>query len=122
MPKLPDVTAFGDRPVPQSRLGKVSYQATHGKEAAPGQGVVMVGRELEQVSNEIERENIRVDTLRAEDAFNQLRARQQELSRGDDGFLNKRGGDAVNNDILKDYGKRFDDATNEIINCLGNDR
>ena len=122
MPRLPDYTALGERPTPRAGLGRTSYQPTSGKEGAIGQALSGLGNTLAQVSDEIEKENIRVDTLRAEDAFNKLREKQMLLAKGDDGFLNKRGGDAVNNDLLGDYGKRFDTATKEIVDSLGNDR
>lgn len=122
MPRLPDITSLGERPVPRTSLGRTSYQPTSGKEGAVGQALVGAGNVLQQISADIERENLRADTLRAEDAFNQLRAKQMELTRGEDGFTNKRGGDAVNTDIVGEYGKRFDAATNEIAGTLTNDR
>lgn len=122
MPRLPDITSLGERPVPRTSLGRTSYQPTSGKEGAVGQALTGVSNVLQQISADIERENLRADTLRAEDAFNQLRAKQMELTRGEDGFANKRGGDAVNTDIVGEYGKRFDAATNEIAETLTNDR
>ncbi len=122
MPKLPDYTTFGERPTPRTGLGKVSYRATSGSETAPGQGLVRIGQSLVNVSEEIEKENLRVDTLRAEDATNELLSKRIDLTSGDEGFTNKKGGDAANNNILEDYSKRFDSAVEEITNKLGNER
>lgn len=61
------------------------------------------------------------NTLRAEDAFNTLRQKQQDLTIGEDGFAKKQGGDAVNQPLLKDYSAKFDQSVNDIASTLGND-
>ncbi len=109
--KIPDFTQQG-RPSPQPSLGMARYQPTNmGAAMAPGEELAKLS---DTVGTVVERENLRIDTLRSEDAWNQLRATQLDLTSGEDGFAQKRGKDAVTQPLLKTYGQRYDDATNQI--------
>ena len=121
MPKLPDVNALGERQVPRPTGGVVSYNPTSGKEALVGQALTSLGETLGQIGQEAEKQRLRDDTRRAEDAFNQLRSQQLDLTTGQDGFVNKKSGNAVNEPLMENYVKRFDDAAKRIEDALGND-
>jgi len=130
MPKLPSAADLaGGRPgvpllggVNAARPGPVPNVADGG-----AAGMVELGRALQgagdQVFKVFEREQQRADTMRAEDAFNQLRERQLDLSLGkENGFANLRGGDAANGDLLGKWSKRFGEEQKRIESTLGNDR
>jgi hypothetical protein len=69
------------------------------------------------------REKERYDDVRVEDAFNQLREKQLDLTYGqEDGFANLKGGDAVNRPLLKEWGTKFDDASRGVEETLTDDR
>jgi len=83
-------------------------------------------RQAEAEEKEFQRllkeEEKRVNTTRAEEAFNKLRERQLDLTIGEkNGFANKRGGEAINTPLLKDYTQRFADAAKEVEDELAND-
>lgn len=125
MAKLPDVTSFGDRLTPKSVGGTVSYQPNTGADefaadmtSKTGATITASGNYLSKV---IQEEEKRTNTIRAEDAFNQLRSKQIDLTIGDDGFAKKTSGDAVNQPILKDYVDKFNVSAREIEESLQND-
>lgn len=89
-----------------------------GMSLAAGQGMEQAGREMQQFFAQEER---RINTLRAEDAFSQLRNAQIELAYGQDGFINKKGGDAVKTPLLQDYTRKFTEAYEKISSGLGNE-
>lgn len=122
MARLPSVQNFGERPTPRPVTGAVSYRATHGYEGAEAKAIEGFANTLQHVANEVERKQLQDDTLRAEDAFNQLREKQLELTSGKDGFVSRKSGDAVNQPLLDDYGKRLDLSVKEIADTLGNNR
>ena len=95
-----------------------------------------MGREMEtlglqqEAKNEAERKRLEAaakaeqaqqDTLRAEDAYNQLRNRQLDLTTGEGGFTTLKGAQAVNQPILKTYSEQFDQSAQEIAAGLAND-
>lgn len=122
MARLPDVTTLGNRPTPKPVGEVVTYKPTTGAEGAIGQALVNVGSSIERIRKEMEKEQERQDTLRAEDSFNQLQAKRLELTDGEDGFHVKKAGDAVNQPIISDYGTKFKSAATEIEESLANDR
>jgi hypothetical protein len=71
----------------------------------------------------VKQEEDRVDTIRAEEAFNKLRERQLDLTAGEEnGFVQRKGKDAVTQPLLKDYSARFEEAAREIEQGLTTDR
>lgn len=121
MAKLPTVLDFGPRPdLTERRPTAVSYQ-TDTKDVTTGETVAKVGGVMEQIGEEAYKQQQHLDTVRAEDAFTQLRLKQQELTTGDDGFVQKKSGDAVNQPLATDYNSRFKAATQNIADTLGND-
>lgn len=91
------------------------------------QGELALGQGLNQAGQDIAvatlRERDRYEDTRVEDAFNQLRQKQLDLTLGkDDGFANLKGGDAVNKPILKDWTQKFDESSKQIEDSLGSER
>lgn len=85
-----------------------------------------LGQDFGAAGNEIyvafKAEEEKTNTLRAEEAFSKLRERQLQLTYGDqDGFTNKKGSQAVDKPLAKEYGDRFNQAYREIESGLGND-
>lgn len=114
--KLPDLSQQA-RPIPQASMGVARYQPeSMASAAAPGEALA---RNSLQVSEIAQQQIDRADTMRAEDAFNQLRQRQQQLTMGEGGFVHAKGSDAVTKPLLQDYSKQFDDAANQISETLG---
>jgi len=122
MPKLPDVSAFGERPTPRPSTGVQSYRVASGSEMLPHQATQKLGDALVTVGEQIERIELSNDKLRAEDSFNQLQAKRLDLTQGDDGFTKKKSADAVKQPLMDDYTKRFDQSVEEIANGLATDR
>ena len=114
--KLPDLSQQA-RPIPQASMGVARYQPeSMASAAAPGEALA---RTSLQVGEMVQQQIDRADTMRAEDAFNQLRQRQQQLTMGEGGFVHAKGSDAVTKPLLQDYSKQFDDAANQISETLG---
>lgn len=78
--------------------------------------------EAKRLSLAAAHEQERQDTLRAEDAYNNLRNRQLDLTTGQGGYATLKGGAAVNQPILKTYTEQFEGAAQEISQGLGNDQ
>ena len=69
MPRIPDETAFGASPTPQSS----NYvPQDSGYENAPAQAMKRLGATLEDASQTVERVQDTKDRYAAEDAYNQL--------------------------------------------------
>lgn len=123
MPRVPryepQVQARGLPLVEQSRI---ATSAPDGLEAL-GRGLQQAGAVLQQVET---REQERADELRSEEAVNQLRERQLDLTFGQDGgYLNLKGRNALPQDgqaLSQRYRQQFDQAANDIEASLGNDR
>lgn len=105
--------------VPQPALRPIRAQAA--PTAPAGTGMEIVGKAMENLGDDIFKAQQQADHVRVEDAFNQLRQKQIELTFGDQGYTNLRGGNAVNRPLLKDYGQAFDKSAADIANTLGND-
>ncbi len=79
------------------------------------------GQTLSAVGDEIWQEQNRLDTIKAEEAFNQLRSIQTDLTIGKGGFVNLKGGDAVQPTYFPSYMDQFSQAAGEITGKLEND-
>lgn len=128
--KLPTADSMGQRPVPQPGSGVASYRVDDSGEM-PGRALMALGAGLQREGDQIlqiqkveqEKEKHRVDTMRAEDAFTTLREKQLDLTVGPkNGFVNIKGGAAINQPLFEDYSKRFAGETDMIASTLGNDR
>ena len=119
MPKLPSSLDLGARPTPTPGAPSAGYNPTTGAETAPGLALARLGAEMGSSANEIyaavKLEQDRNDTLRAEDAFNQLRERQLDLTIGEqNGFANLKGEKAVKSTMMTDYPASYGQAVKEI--------
>jgi hypothetical protein len=124
MAKLPDAAALGETPVPTlpRRTPMVATMRAHtGFEQEGARALAHAGAELGDAANFMAREKEQADTLAAEDAYNKLRTKQIDLTYGKDGFMNRRGADAVNTDLPVTYGKQFQSAAQDLAGSLSND-
>lgn len=133
--RIPDVTALGGRPVPRQGGGSATYDANSGMERAPGEAAAQLGeqtmrlgaqsfRTAEDLLGEIKKEEDKVNTLRAEEAYNKLLEKKHELTFGEgQGFMFQRGTQAVAREkpLNKEYGERFEQSTSDIEAGLSND-
>lgn len=124
MPKLIDPLAR-ERPVPRETgaLPRLQRVSPGGAEA---RGLEVLGQALGAGAEELyqaqQREEERINSLRAEEAYTQLRERQLDLTIGEqNGFAKVKGADAVKRPLLIDWLKRFDDANRELASGLAND-
>jgi hypothetical protein len=122
--KLPSSADLGERPDVTPGGGVASYGVPSGGAAA--RGMINAGARLASAGDDFHRlvkqEEERVNTTRAEEAFNKLRERQLDLTIGEqNGFAHKRGADAINQPLLKDYSDRLDNVTRELEGELAND-
>lgn len=84
-----------------------------------GRAMAGAGHEMQQAFDEEKR---RVDKVRAEDAFTELRNAQIDLTIGEEnGFRNLKSGDAVKRPLLKEWSDRFDTTAADINSRLEND-
>ncbi len=124
MAKLPDATAFGERPEPQlpRRTPMVAgYRATSGFEGAGADTAAHVAGDMDRIADYAAIMKERADTLAAEDAYNKLRQKQLDLTYGPQGFLNLKGADVVNRDVPTAYGTQLRDAADGLSENLSND-
>lgn len=124
MAKLPDETAFGERPTPSlpRRTPMVAeYRPTTGFEGAGADQMAHSAREFESAAGVVMQAKEQADTLAAEDAFNKLRQSQMGLMYGPNGLLNQKGSAAVNRDLPSEYGTQLKASADEIGNGLVND-
>ena len=75
----------------------------------------------DEMQSEFDKEMERVNKMRAEDAFSELRNAQLELTMGKDGFNSKRGGDALKTPLLANYTQKFKEASERIAGTLDNE-
>lgn len=126
--KLPDPgSALGERPTPQPAGGVVGVENT--RPFSPGAAIEhtaqLLGKFATEQAHEAKVEEERVNTLRAEEAFNKLRDRQHELTFGDvEGFMNVKGSAAVSRTtpIPKEWGGKFEQSAKDIEASLANDQ
>lgn len=102
-------------------MGIAQYRGgVPGAESA-GKAVMGLGQTLSAVGDEVWQEQNRLDTIKAEEAFNQLRSIQTDLTIGKGGFTNLKGGDAVQPTYFPNYMDQFSQAAGEITGKLEND-
>lgn len=126
MARIPDVTAFGQRPTPEPVMGVVAVRGASGAETVVGESIMQVGKQLGATSKEwaetfrVEKE--RADRVRAEDAFSKLEDARLDLTIGkDNGFTNRKGAAAIDGKLPDEYLKRFEEAQKGIAAGLADD-
>ncbi len=121
MAQLPDYTALGDRPtptVPRRTPNIATYDPTSGFEESAAQNLQRDSSEMEQAVHYAIQAKEHVDTVSAENAFNDYREKQLGLRQE---MLNLRGADAANRDLPGEYGAKMDAIGNNLANGLAND-
>lgn len=121
MAKLPDFTGLGSLPAPQPSRSVVPATLRPFEPHPAGQGLEALASGESNLASDIFQAQDRMDTLRAEDAWTQLRSKQMDLTYGQNGFMQLKGGDAVNAPLLKTYGDQLNQATGQIGGTLDNE-
>lgn len=123
MPKLIDLSQ-SPRPVPQDVGGPISIPTIDSGAGAIGAGTTQLGSGIsggaDQMFQAQKVEEDRINTLRAEEAFTQLRDKQLDLTVGDNGFSKVRGAAAVSKPLYQEWGAKFQDAQQQIAAGLSN--
>lgn len=102
----------------------VSYRPISGAETAPGEALAGVGSSLMRSGDYLfqvaKHEKEKADTLRAEDAFNQLREKQLDLTAGEqNGFVQKKGADVARTPtFFKDHSAKLSDVVKQLSDTL----
>ena len=122
MPRLPGPEDLGQRPTPNAPGGIAQYRGEIPGLEAAGVANMNLGRTLSAVGDDLWHEQNRLDTIKAEEAFNDLRRRQLDLTIGQKGFTNLKGGDAVQPTYFPGFMAEFGRAESEVANTLTNDR
>ena len=114
------------QPRPVARTGGgISRLALPGPSDTSARALQQLGLDIGGAAEEIYRaqkiEEDRINTMRAEDAYNKLRERQLDLTLGDTGYGRLKGSDAVSRPIIPEYRSRFEQTEREIAGTLTND-
>lgn len=117
MPKLPDVGSMGERPAAQPARGTVGYDVPSGIEA-PGRALAELGSLVGVTAVQWQE---KADTTKIEDAWNKYKNAALDATSGENGVLQKKGGDAVNGNILQATGQTLGAARQAIESTLTND-
>jgi soluble lytic murein transglycosylase len=120
MPTLPNPEDITRQP-PQISGTIASYQPgiTQNASAELSSNVARQGQILQQ---EADQEADRLDALKAEDAYNKLRASRLNLTMGENGYTKIQGGNVLNNKITENYPKLLEQQILEIDGTLLNQR
>lgn len=140
--KSPDAEALGARPSPHPAGGLSQYRGeVEGREKpaqalfgfaedqrsaaqttiAAGQTDMATGAEFMQMAQIFRAEQEKMDTVRVEDAWNQYKNAALDVTNGQKGVLNLKGGDAVNGNILQSAETNLQSAKDRILEGLAND-
>lgn len=104
---------------PSGIMVRAPVDPTGAAMARLGQDVGVAGEELNRA---FEEETNRINKVRTEDAFTELRNAQIDLSIGEEnGFNGLKSGDAVKRPVLKEWTGRFDSAVTSISDGLENE-
>jgi len=116
MAKLPGPE---ERAIPRPAGGVVRIPRDPRNAAMIGAGnAIMAG--ANDLYAAIEEEQRRIDTIKVEDRVNALKRAQLDLSMGENGFKQKKSGDAVNAPLLKDYTAKLQDNFDRLSETLDN--
>lgn len=124
--KLPSLDSMGERPTLQPSGGVAQYRGDSGGGDLPGKAMMQAGQtlmsEADQLTAQFKVEQEKMDTLKADEAFNKLRHKQLDLTIGEqDGYLRLKGSQAATRPVLQDYKKLYDDAVTSIEGSLTSD-
>src|SRR5262249_41873351 len=82
------------------------------------------GQAFKEVADEADRYGLHLETLQAQDALNKLRTRRDDLTYGQNGFMQVKGGDVIKKDrpggpLLGDYRTKFAAVSDDLAKSLG---
>jgi hypothetical protein len=111
------------RPTPQPSQSVASVAAPQQSDAGP-RALAAQGQALTETAAEVDRFGLHIETLQAQDALNQLRARKDDLTYGQQGFMQVKGGDVIKKDrpggpLLDDYSTKFRAVSDDLAKNLG---
>lgn len=111
------------RPIPQPSQAVASAAPALQSDAGP-RATAIAGQQINEVAAEVDRYGLHLETLQAQDALNQLRAKKDDLTYGQGGFMQVKGGDVINPNrpggpLLTDYSGRFQAVSDDLVKNLG---
>lgn len=119
MPRLPTAENLGASPTPSVRRGVSQLQIDVPRLGYEGRALEEVGRAMGQAGDELykvaEKERQRLDTIKAEEAFNSYSKKLLDLEQEYSGI---KGGDVLKKDLYKDYDEKRTSAAKEIAGGL----
>ena len=122
MLRIPGPDDLGNRPTARPSLAVASYDAGGRDLEAPGQAQAQLGKTMVGIGADIAQEVDKLDTLKAEDAWNRYKNAALDATIGDNGVLKKQAGDAVNGDLLGTVTKTLRQTRQQILDSLANDQ
>lgn len=118
MARIPD--SLGAAPIPSAPVNIARPQVMSNGMDRLGAALTSAG---DEIGAAMKQEQQRINAAKVEDAFNQLRNTQLELTSGEqNGFVNLRGGDAIKKPLLKDYSSMFSGSAAQLAAGLDNDQ
>lgn len=132
MPRIPSIDGMNlQSPQPSGAVASIgagdpgAMMAEANVAIAQGGAAMAMGGQFAARQKEFEaeakREQLKVDTLRAEDAMTKARERELDHRFGETGYTKVQGVDALSRPVLKDYTTRFDNDLKNLEDGLGND-
>lgn len=120
MGKLPTPDQLGTRD-PQPSTGVATYNPNVLDSAAPGLATAKVAGQLtNELDHYVAIEQEKDDTTRVEDAWNKYKSAAVDMTAGEQGVLNTKGGDAVNGKLLETVDTRLTDTRKTVLESLTN--
>lgn len=123
MPKLPDTLGAAPTMTPSASVAAPQYGEPGA--ASEARALEGAGRQFAHTGNELYasflEEKRKLDEAKVEDAFNQLRNQQVELSVGEGGFARVKEKQAIDKPILKEWGEKFGGVAKGLAEGLDND-
>jgi hypothetical protein len=120
MAKLPDVSALGGAPDLRTPRGIVGLDVP--KLEQQRAGLVHGAKAVENMAERLEKEQLRLDDTRAEDAVNQAKSQAIGLAEAEGGFGRLEGEQVVGKTVYDDYTKKWGDTVTRISEGLSNAR
>jgi len=83
-----------------------------------GDAIQELGGDIGEISREMKADQLKQDTLRAEEAWNRLRAYHAEIKSGKEGYQNILAGDAISRPLMNEYGSMLSARAMELEQTL----
>ena len=116
MATLPSVLDLGSVK-PSKPGGAIGYNPVPRNSGADAEALQNLGNVITKSADVIQKH---VDTVKTEDAYNQLIQKSLDLSDGDNGFRKVKGSNAINGDMINTYGGKFDSTVKNLASTLDN--